>query len=240
MADDDHHHHLPEYTLYSYYRSSSTARLRIALNLKNLSYKTVPTNLLHNEHHSDSHRALNPSATVPLLICHRPPYADFSIGQSVAALEFLEERHPDAKPPLLPPAHDLVSRAVVRTLVGIVCADIQPVTNLRIRRRLADLGSEAVAEEWCRQLTVHGLRAFDDVARPHAGRNHCVGDAFTMADACLLPAVWNAQRIGVDIDDFPTIARIFKAMDCHPAVVRANYLNQPDTPLEMRSKTGAD
>ncbi|RDA84171.1 hypothetical protein CP532_3902 [Ophiocordyceps camponoti-leonardi (nom. inval.)] len=229
----------PEYSLYSYFRSSSTARLRIALNLKNLSYKTIPINLLENQHLSASHISLNPSATVPLLVCHRAPYADFSIGQSVAALEFLEERHPGVEPRLLPPGEDLVSRAVVRTLVGIVCADIQPVTNLRIRRRLVDLGSDAVADDWCRQLTVDGLRAFEEVARRYAGSGHCVGDAFTMADACLLPAVWNAQRIGVDIDDFPTIARVFKAMEGHPAVVRANYLNQPDTPLEMRPKTGA-
>ncbi|RDA92692.1 hypothetical protein CP533_3697 [Ophiocordyceps camponoti-saundersi (nom. inval.)] len=230
-----------EYTLYSYFRSSCSARLRIALNLKQITYKTIPANLLKNEHKTATHLNLNPSATVPLLISHKEPYPDFTITQSVAALEFLEERHPEAKPSLLPPAHDLVSRAVVRTLMGIICADVQPVTNLRIRRRLVDMAhGEDVVDDWCRQLTVDGLRAFEAVARPHAGAGHCVGDSFTLADACLLPAVWNAQRIGVDIDQFPTIARVFKAMDGHPDVVRANYLNQPDTPPEMRPKTEAE
>ncbi|PFH56247.1 hypothetical protein XA68_16839 [Ophiocordyceps unilateralis] len=231
MPDSNHPH---AYTLYSYYRSSCSARLRIALNLKGISYDISPVNLLADDHQSDAHRALNPSATVPLLLSHRPPFAGFAIGQSVAALEFLDERHPD--PPLLPPPDDLAARAVVRTLVAIVCADIQPVTNMRVMRRVRALGADP--DDWNRQLTTDGLGAFEAVAGRHAG-SYCVGDSWTMADACLVPAVWNAQRYGVDLTAFPTVSRVFDSLSRQPAVVRANYLNQPDTPPEMRAKEEA-
>ncbi|KAF4595048.1 maleylacetoacetate isomerase [Ophiocordyceps camponoti-floridani] len=220
-----------DYKLYSYCRSSCSARLRIALNIKSIPYEIQPVNLLLSEQHSDSHRALNPSCTVPLLVPPDPPYPGFCIGQSVAALEYLEERHPET--PLLPPADDLAARAIVRALVAIVCADIQPVTNLRVMRRVSALGGDA--QDWSRQFTTDHFRAFDTMAESHAG-THCVGNSFTMADVVLIPAVWNAQqRFGVDISAFPTISRVFEALNTHPAVVRANYFNQPDTPAEMRA-----
>uniref|UniRef100_L2FY39 Maleylacetoacetate isomerase n=1 Tax=Colletotrichum fructicola (strain Nara gc5) TaxID=1213859 RepID=L2FY39_COLFN len=201
-----------DYTLYSYFRSSCSARLRIALNAKAIPYKTVPTNLLKDEHLSAAHRALNPS------------------GTSVAALEYLEETHPDATP-LLP--QDAKRRAAVRSLVNIVCCDIQPVTNMRIMRRVRALGGNA--EQWNRELMADGLAAYEAVAKQWAGKCS-VGDEMTMADVCLLPAVWNAERFGVDLSVYPTIGRVVEGLKEHPAVVKAHYFNQPDTPDELRIK----
>lgn len=220
---------MPDYTLYSYFRSSCSARLRIVLNLKGISYDTVPVNLLQDEQLSESHRALNPSATVPLLLSRRSEHEGFRIGQSVAALEFLEEVHPET--PILPPAGDAQARAVVRTLVNIVSADMQPVTNLGIMRRVRAIGGNA--EQWNKELLAKGLRAFEAVAEDYAGR-YSFGDSITMADACLLPAVWNAERFGVDLGAFPVVSRIVDGLREHPAVVKAGYFNQPDTPEDLR------
>ncbi|POR31371.1 Putative glutathione S-transferase [Tolypocladium paradoxum] len=222
---------MPDYTLYSYFRSSCSARLRIVLNLKGISYDVVPVNLLKDEQLSESHRALNPSASVPLLVSRRPQDDGFSVGQSVAALEFLEEVHPET--PILPPAGDARARAVVRALAAIVCADTQPVTNLRIMRRVRALGGSA--EEWNKELMADGLRAYEAVAGPHAG-SYSFGDSITMADACLLPAAWNAERFGVDLSAFPVISKVVGNLNQHEAVKRAHYFNQPDTPDNLRTQ----
>ncbi|KAF6825220.1 maleylacetoacetate isomerase [Colletotrichum plurivorum] len=217
----------PDYTLYSYFRSSCSARVRIALNLKSLSYTTIPTNLLKDEHLSAEHRALNPSGTVPLLVDHAN--GDFKVSQSVAALEYLDETHPS--PPLLP--SDPQARAAVRVLVAIVASDTQPVTNMRVMRRVRALGGDA--ERWNRELMADGLAAYEAVARKWAGKCS-VGDDVSMADACLLPAFWNAERFGVDVSAYPTIVKIVENLNDHPAVVKANYFSQPDTPEELRAK----
>ncbi|GKU07006.1 maleylacetoacetate isomerase [Fusarium langsethiae] len=218
------------YTLYTYFRSSCSARLRIAMNVKEIKYDLTPVNLLKNEHSSDKHKALNPSGSVPVLI---PPIAGskpFRIGQSVAALEYLEEKHPEH--PLLPPLSDLEARANVRALVNIICTDVQPVTNLRIMRRVRELGGNA--EEWNCKLMTDGLRAYEEVAKNTAGRCS-VGDELTMADACLIPAWWNAERFGVDLSAFPTVQRIAENLKDHPAVVKAHWQNQPDTPDNLKA-----
>lgn len=217
-----------DYTLYSYFRSSCSARLRIALNAKSISYETVPINLVKDEHLSAGHRAQNPSGTVPLLVNRSD--GDFKVTQSVAALEYLEEIHPDTTR-LLP--QDPKTRAVVRSLVNIVSCDIQPVTNLRIMRRVRALGGNA--EQWNRELMADGLAAYEAVAKQWAGKCS-VGDEMTIADVCLLPAAWNAERFGVDMSQYPTIGRVVGNLKHHPAVVKAHYLNQPDTPAELRSK----
>ncbi|KPM39751.1 hypothetical protein AK830_g6832 [Neonectria ditissima] len=222
---------MADYTLYSYFRSSCSARIRIALALKSIPYDIVPVNLLKNEQLSEKHQALNPSASIPVLACSDTQGNVFEIRQSLAALEYLDERHPEV--PLLPPLSDPAARASVRTLADIVAADIQPPTNLRIMRRVRELGGNA--EEWNRQLMSDGLRAYEAVAEKCAGR-YSVGDDFSMADVCLIPAVWNAERFGVDISQFPTVERIAGNLNKHPAVMQGHYFNQPDTPGELRTK----
>ncbi|EEU37331.1 uncharacterized protein NECHADRAFT_67879 [Fusarium vanettenii 77-13-4] len=223
MSDSD-------YTLYSYFRSSCSARLRIALNIKSIKYDMVYVNLLKNEQLSDEHKALNPSASVPILINKASKGTPFKFGQSVAALEYLEEKHPDV--PMLPPTSDPEARAMVRTLVDIVCVDIQPPTNLRIMRRVRELGGSA--EDWNLQLMTQGMAAYENVAAGTAGK-YSFGDELTLADACLIPAIWNAERFGVDLNAFPTITKIVENLKDHPAVVKAHWQNQPDTPENLRA-----
>ncbi|KAG6089270.1 hypothetical protein E4U30_000729 [Claviceps sp. LM220 group G6] len=233
---------MPDYILYAYFRSSCSARLRIILHLKNIPFQHIPINILQDQQLSDQHRALNPSASVPLLVCPQEPKQDqkdqknqkdnepgFRIGQSLAAMEYLEEVHPEI--PALPPSSDPRSRALVRVLCAIIASDIQPVTNLRITRRVRALGG--VPEDWNKDLMEDGLRAYEEVVKGTAGR-YSVGDSLTMADACLMPAVWNAQRYGVEVDRFPTVARVAGNLSEHPAVRKAEYFRQEDCPEELR------
>lgn len=230
---------MPDYILYAYFRSSCSARLRIILHLKNIPFQHIPINILQDQQLSDQHRALNPSASVPLLVCPQEPEQDqedqkdnkpgFRIGQSLAAMEYLEEVHPEI--PALPPSSDPRSRALVRVLCAIIASDIQPVTNMRITRRVRALGG--VPEDWNKDLMEDGLRAYEEVVKGTAGR-YSVGDSLTMADACLMPAVWNAQRYGVEVDRFPTIARVAGNLSEHPAVRKAEYFRQEDCPEELR------
>ncbi|KAG5955423.1 hypothetical protein E4U58_007091 [Claviceps cyperi] len=234
---------MPDYILYAYFRSSCSARLRIILHLKNIPFQHIPINILQDQQLSDQHRALNPSASVPLLVCPQvPEHASkqdqkdpkdkepgFRIGQSLAAMEYLEEVHPEI--PVLPPSSDPRSRALVRLLCAIIASDIQPVTNMRITRRVRALGG--VPEDWNKDLMEDGLRAYEEVVKGTAGR-YSVGDSLTMADACLMPAVWNAQRYGVAVERFPTIARVAGNLGEHPAVRKAEYFRQEDCPEELR------
>ncbi|KAL6866563.1 hypothetical protein ACO1O0_002675 [Amphichorda felina] len=225
---------MSDYKVYTYWRSSCSARLRIGLDLKAISYDQIPVNLLKNEQQSPEHKSLNPSGSVPLLLRNKGHAADtapFRIGQSVAALEYLDEVHPAS--PLLPPTSNPEGRATVRTLVNIISCDIQPVTNLRIMRRVTALGGDA--EEWNRDLFVDGLLAYEAIAATCAGK-YSYGDSPTIADVCLMPAIWNARRFKVPLDQFPIINRVAENMEQLPAVAKASYFKQPDTPEDMRSK----
>ncbi|KAL2752319.1 hypothetical protein ACRALDRAFT_212762 [Sodiomyces alcalophilus JCM 7366] len=231
-------HKMPDYTLYSYFRSSCSARLRIALNLKNLSYDLVPVNILQGEQLSESHRALNPSASVPLLLCHTTssssPSDPFKITQSVAALEYLEEAHPSSNPTLLP--SNPRTRAIARSLALTVACDIQPVTNLRVAKRVRNFGAgDAQVEEWMRGFMSEGLAAYEALVASSAG-TYSVGDDVSIADCCLVPAVWNARRYGVDLSPFPVVNRVMARLEELPAVKKAGYFVQPDTPESLRGK----
>lgn len=219
---------MSNYTLYGYFRSSCTARIRLALNLKGIPFEYVPVNLLKDEHLASEHKTLNPSATVPLL-ARVDDGSPFKIGQSVAALEYIDEAHKDTGAALLP--LDADARALVRTLVNIIVCDTQPVTNLRITRRLRELGGDSAS--WVKELTADGLRAYEAVCAARAG-TYSVGDEVTLADVCLLPAVWNARRFEVDLTQFPTIMKVVGNMEKIPAVQKSSYYTQPDTPEDLR------
>ncbi|RFU81696.1 maleylacetoacetate isomerase [Trichoderma arundinaceum] len=222
----------PTYTIYSYFRSSCSARLRIVLNLKGIDYDMKTVNLLKGDHLSSEHKARNPTATVPLLVHTSSNGNIFKIGQSVAAIEYLEEVHPQSYH-ILPPTSNPEARAITRTLAGIIACDLQPVTNMKVMKRVRALG--ASAEQWNKEIMTEVLGAYEAVVKDWAGQ-YSVGDDITLADVCLLPAVWGAQRYGVDIDTFPTIAKISENLSKHPAVIKAHWQNQPDTPEELRAK----
>lgn len=220
---------MPDYTLYTYFRSSCSGRLRIALNLKGLEWTPVYVNLLKGEQGSDAHRAVNPSGTVPLLVCHAD--GDLRIGQSVAALEYLDEKHPSATAPLVPADPKL--RAAARSLANIIANDVQPVTNLRILKRLRAMGADA--EAWNVELINDGLRAYEETVKETAGK-YSVGDEITVADVCLIPAVWGADRYNVSLDPYPTVKKIAANLNAHPDVKKAHPFRQDDCPEELRAK----
>ena len=224
---------MADYTLYGYYRSSCTARLRLAFNYKGLPYEHIPVNLITGEQRGPEFMKSNPSASVPLLVVKpRDGSPSFSVGQSPAGLEYLEEAHPEARR-LLPAASDLAARTKVRVLCAVIACDVQPVTNLRIMGRVKALGGDAI--QWNRDLMAEGLRAYETLIQESAGA-YSVGDEVTLADLCLVPAVWNGQRYGVDLAKFPTIMRVFDHISKDDAVVKAHWQNQPDTPEELRAK----
>lgn len=188
--------------LHQYFRSSASYRVRIALNLKNLAYESVPVNLLAGEQLSDDYAHTHPARLVPVLEDEGERFA-----QSLAIIDYLEERHPD--PPLLPrrPA----DRAWVRQLALAIACDIHPLNNLRVLQYLTGpLGhDDATKNTWARHWIALGFAAIEtQLARsPRRGR-FCFGDAPTLADVCLIPQIANAQRVDLDLAPYPTIRAI--------------------------------
>lgn len=221
----------PKITLYTYFRSSCSARLRIALNLKSLSYTPVFVNLLKGEQCTPGHKAINPSGTVPALVLEYPNAQPITITQSLAALEYLDEIPLSTSCRLLPPMADPATRATVRTLCEIIACDVQPVTNLRILKKVAEVGVDRA--EWSRGLIEEGFAAYESVVVRTAGR-FSVGDVVTMADVCLVPAAWGAERVGVNLGLFPTVKRVVEELEREDAVKKAHWKGQDDTPVDLR------
>jgi maleylacetoacetate isomerase len=184
--------------LYDYYRSSASYRVRIALNLKGADYRQVPVNLLEGEQCGEDYRARNPQGFVPML------EADGErITQSLAIIGWLDRVIPD--PPLLPA--DAGERTHVQALALAIAADIHPLNNLRVLKRLSSLGIEQPErDEWYRHWVREGFDALEALAAPRAGR-FLFGDSVTLADVCLVPQMFNARRFEVDLSIYPTLMR---------------------------------
>ena len=209
--------------LYSYFRSSASFRVRIALNMKGLPYDYVPVHLVKQEQFAPDYRKLSPEALVPTLVDD----AGHSIGQSLAILEWLEETHPE--PPLLP--RTPLDRAWVRSLALLVACDIHPLNNSRVLNFLVkDLGlSEAQKLAWYRHWIETGFAALEQRLAGDARTGaFCFGDAPTLADAALVPQVFNARRFDIDVTRYPTLTRIDAHAMQHPAFIAAAPQQQPD------------
>ncbi len=208
--------------LYGYWRSSASYRIRIALALKGLAYETVAVDLRSGQHRQDPYLEHNPQGLVPLL-----EDGERRISQSMAILEYLEERYPH--PPLLPA--DLLQRARVRSLCALIACEIHPLNNLRVLQHLrTDCGwEEDAVERWYRHWIREGFALLERELRACAGR-YCVGDRITMADVFLVPQVYNARRFCCPLDPFPTILRIDRACQEHMAFAQAHPDRQPDAP----------
>lgn len=210
--------------LYTYFRSSAAYRVRIALNLKGLSYEPVPVHLLRDggQQRLPAYRAVNPAGLIPAL-----EDQGHVLTQSLAIIEYLDEIHPE--PPLLPPA--AVDRARVRALAQTIAADTHPLNNLRILQYLGKtLGAdEAARQAWYRHWTSEGLGAFERLlaADPKVG-DFCHGDAPGLADCCLVPQVFNARRFDCDLSGMPHVCRIVDNCERLPAFQQAAPGQQPD------------
>jgi maleylpyruvate isomerase len=208
--------------LHSFFRSGTSHRLRIALNLKGLAYNYVAVDLRREEHLRDAFRAVNPQGMVPAL------EIDGQIKtQSPAIIEWLEERYPS--PALLPSNID--DRAHVRALASIVGCDIHPINNRRILEALrSDFGAdEAAVNRWCSTWITAGFDAFEALlaADPRRG-DFCFGDAPSLADLYLIPQVESARRFKVDMARWPLISAVDAACSNIEAFRLATPENQPD------------
>ncbi|KVX89704.1 maleylacetoacetate isomerase [Burkholderia ubonensis] len=191
--------------LYSYFRSSASYRVRIALHLKQLTFDYVPVHLLRDggQQLKDEYRALSPDSLVPTLVD-----GDAALQQSLAIVEYLDETHPE--PPLLPKAP--LDRAYVRSIALQIACEIHPLNNLRVLKYLKHMLQvpEEAKNDWYRHWIEAGFATLE--ARlandPRTGRL-CFGDTPTLADICVVPQVFNANRFAIDTSRFPTIQRIY-------------------------------
>lgn len=191
-------------TLYDYFRSSASYRVRIALNYKNIPHQLETVHLVKDggEQFKQDYRKLNPQCLVPTL-----KDGDLTITQSLAILEYLEEMHPE--PALLP--KDPAERAEVRSMAMLVACDIHPLDNLRVLKYLT--GDLQVSDEdkllWYQHWVIEGFNALElHLENDSQVGKCCFGDTPTFADLALIPQVYNAKRFEVPLDDYPLIGRI--------------------------------
>jgi maleylacetoacetate isomerase len=219
--------------LYSFWRSSACYRVRIALNLKQLSYETIPIHLVKGggEQHSPEFHELNPLELIPVLM-----HGGRMLRQSLAIIDYLDENWENEHPLMPSVARD---RQRVRAIAQMIACDIHPLNNLRVMQYLEkEFGvEEQQRERWTRHWIRAGFHAVEEVlADSTATGTYCEGDAPTMADCCLVPQVYNAQRFGVSLDDYPNITRINAECLKLPAFDTARPEKQPDCPAESRAK----
>ena len=207
--------------LYTYFRSSAAFRVRIALNLKGLKYDPVFVHLAKGEHRQAQYAAINPQALLPTLELDDGR----RLTQSLAIIEWLEERHPT--PPLLP--KDALARARVRSLAYLVASEIHPLNNLRVLQHLKRaLGqSQEQIDAWYRHWIADGLAKLEADLAQGEGK-FCHGDAPGMADCCLVPQIFNAHRYNSDLAPYPKTTRIFENCMKLEAFDRAQPSKQPD------------
>ena len=209
--------------LYSFFRSGTSHRLRIALHLKGLRPDYFPVDLRVDEQAQAPFKQVNPQGLVPALTLDDGR----KLIQSPAIIEGLEERHPE--PPLLPA--DPEDRAQVRALAAIVGCDVHPINNRRILQTLRrQFGAdEAAINAWCATWIADGFDAIEALlARDTRRGDFCFGHAPTLADVYLGPQIESARRFGVDLDRWPLISAVDRACAALPAFAQAAPLAQPD------------
>jgi maleylacetoacetate isomerase len=211
-------------TLYSYWRSSASYRVRIALNVKGLPYRTIPVSLVAHggEHRMEAYRSVNPQMLVPFF-----DDGQVATGQSMAILEYLEETYP--LPRLLPESS--AARARVRAFCNVVCSDIHPLDNLRVmqylEQRLSSDADERAA--WYAHWIVSGFDALEALLAGEEGP-YAFGAEVSLADTCLVPQVYNARRFNVPLEAYPRLVAVADACNRLPAFEQALPERQPDAP----------
>ncbi|CEO99226.1 Maleylacetoacetate isomerase [Plasmodiophora brassicae] len=198
--------------LFSYWRSSCSYRVRIALALKSIPYEYVAVNLVQGCQNDETVMD-SPMHQVPVL-----QIDDRNLHESLAIVEYLEETRPAH--PLLPT--DPYLRSVARRQALMIVADIQPIQNLRVLRK-----QTGDAKEWATFWIENGFQALEKEVSKTAGK-YCIGDNVTIADVCLIPQVYNARRFSIDMSKYPTLLRVATALEGLPAFVKAHPDNQPD------------
>lgn len=194
------------YCLYDYFRSTASYRVRIVLNLKNLTHQLKEIHLVNNggEQFSDNYRSINPQQLVPTLTDDN---AHLAVSQSLAIIDYLEALHPE---PRLYPS-DVGLKALVQSLALQICCDIHPLNNLRVLKYLT--GTLSLSEQqkmdWYHHWIHQGFQAIEKQLHKYSKQGEfCFGNQPTLADICLIPQVYNAKRFDVDLTNYPMIQSI--------------------------------
>lgn len=207
--------------LHSFFNSSTSFRVRIALALKGLSFDYAGVNLRSGDQGREAYRALSPAGIVPVL-----EDGDVSLTQSLAIIDYLDRRHPE--PRLLP--EDLPARSRVLEIAQTIACEIHPINNIRVLKYLTGtLGLDEEAKNaWYRHWVDEGLGAVEALLGKLPAAPFCVGDSPTLADCCLVPQVANAQRMGCDLSRFTRVLAVFEHCMRQPAFQQAAPYRQPD------------
>lgn len=217
--------------LYSYYRSVSSYRVRLALGVKGLAYDYMPVHLVKNggEQHAPEYKSLNPQSMVPTLVD-----GNMTLTQSMAIVEYLEDKYPD--PALLPKKAE--ARAYVRQIAMICASDMQPLSSLRVLNHLSGELSVTQAQktEWYQKWAAQGFDAIEQLVsnNPLKTGDYVCGTSVTLADIFLIPQVYDARRYDMDMSAWPTISAIDAACTALDIFNAACPENQPDTPEDQR------
>ncbi|WP_119344340.1 maleylacetoacetate isomerase [Facilibium subflavum] len=190
--------------LYDYFRSSASYRVRIVLNLKNITYQTVPIHLVKDggQQFSPKYQVINPQKRVPAL-----QDGDFIVTQSLAIIDYLEDCYP--APSIYP--KDVKCKSQVKSMAQLICCDIHPLNNLAVLNYLTDMFKVDTDEKttWYQHWIIEGFTVIEQQLRQSAGL-FCFGDKVSLADVCLIPQIYNAKRFDVDMDPFPIMNRIYQ------------------------------
>lgn len=209
------------YKLFSFFRSSASYRVRIALNLKDISYELESKHLRRGEHRKAEFRELNPAGLVPVL-----DHDGSILTQSIAIIEYLDEIVPT--PPLLPA--EPRERAIVRSMALDIACEMHPLCNLRVLRYLAEEldQDEPSINRWYRHWMAAGFGGLETAVGRYSSGQYCFGDRISLADVCLVPQMNNARRFGCDLSPYAALTRIAEALEQHPAFIAARPETQPD------------
>ena len=208
-----------DYTLYNYWRSSSSWRVRIVLSYKNIPYNYRSVNLAEGESQLEEHIQRNPLKQVPVLVT-----PEVKLSQSMAILRFLEAKHP--QPSLVPTQSDLAAK--MWEICEIVNSGIQPLQNMSVTERIEQLGGDK--NQWISENIKKGFRAIEKIVK-HSSEEFCIGNHMTLADACLLPQYYAAvKHYNLDMSEFPHIQRVCEKLVLLPQIQSSFPENQPDYP----------
>ena len=206
--------------LHDYWRSGAAYRARIGLNLKGVAYRAVAHDLRTGAQSAPDYAALNPQKLVPAI-----EIDGVVLTQSLAILEWLEETYPE--PPLLP--RDTIGRATVRAMAATIACDVHPLHNLRVLGQLrSEFGAEdAQVKAWMARWMGDGLFALEAFVARH-GRGFAYGDVPTLADICMVPQIYSAERFGIDLAPYPRVVKAANTARALPAFEAAHPDRQPD------------
>jgi len=208
--------------LYTFFRSSAAYRVRIALNLKGVEYESVAVHLRHGggEHRQAAFLEQNPQGLLPVI-----DDDGTVLAQSLAIVEYLDARFPE--PRLIP--DDPVARARVQGLAQIIACEIHPLNNLRVLEYLrGEIGlDDAAVNRWYRHWVGEAFRGFETYLERYGGE-YCYGNAISLADICLVPQVFNAERFNCDLSAYPRLVEIYSKLCTEESFIAAAPANQPD------------